>query len=136
MADRRSKYYEQQVLALREAQEEAIAEEPESGKAMVLNLSIQIDKAQTQEMIGAKRYFFFKFIEQEVAALRYQVAQEQNHGSENPKKTGGCERTFAQKKVFEREGATGKPSYGKEIQVGKPYNKNKKLPLPLKTLVM
>ena len=58
MADRRSKYYEQQVLALREAQEEAIPEEPESEWAIVLNLSIRIDKAQTQEMIGSKCDFF------------------------------------------------------------------------------
>ena len=48
-------------------------------------------------MIGAKRDFFFKFIEQEVAALRYQVAQELNYESKNPKKTGENERTFAQK---------------------------------------
>ena len=43
---------------------------------MVLNLSITINEAQTQEMIGAKRDFFFKFIKKDVAALRYQVAQE------------------------------------------------------------
>ena len=36
MADRRSKYYKQQVEALREAQKEAIPEEPESTRAMVL----------------------------------------------------------------------------------------------------
>ena len=57
MSDRRTKYYKQQVLALREAQEEAIPEEPESGRDMVLNLSIRINEVQTQEMIGAKRDF-------------------------------------------------------------------------------
>ena len=77
IADRRSKYYEQQVLALREAQEEASPENPESGRDMVLNISIRINETQTQEMIGAKRDFFFKFIEQEVSVLMYQVAQEQ-----------------------------------------------------------
>ena len=51
MNDRRAKYYEQQVLALREAQEGAIPEEPESGRDMVLNLSIRINEARTQEMI-------------------------------------------------------------------------------------
>ena len=60
IADRRSKYYEQQVLALREAQEEAPPENPESGRDMVLNISIRINEAQTQEMIGAKRDFFFQ----------------------------------------------------------------------------
>ena len=58
MSDRRTKYYKQQVLALREAQEEAIPEEPESGRDMALNLSIRINKAQPQEMIGAKHDLF------------------------------------------------------------------------------
>ena len=66
---------------------------------MVLNLSIRINEAQTQKVIGAKRDFFFKFIEQEVIALRYQVAQERNYETKNPKKTGGSERTFAQKEA-------------------------------------
>ena len=70
---------------------------------MVLNLSIRINEAQTQEMIGAKRDFFFKFIDKEVAALRYQVAQECNYEQKNP-------------------------IYAREAQGGKPYNKNKKLP--------
>ena len=35
---------------------------------------------------------------------------------------------MAQNEAFEREGATSKPSYGKEAQGGRPYNKNKKLP--------
>ena len=34
-----------------------------------------INEAQTQEMIGAKRDFFFKFIEKEVVALRYKVLE-------------------------------------------------------------
>ena len=105
-----------------------IPEEPETGKAMVLNLSIRINKAQTQEMIGAKRDFFFKFIEKEVAALRYQEAQEHNYEQKNPKKTSGNKRTFAQKEAFEREGANSKSSYGREAQGGKPYNKNNRLP--------
>ena len=46
-------------------------------------------------MIGAKRDFFFKFIEKEVAALRYHVAQERNHEQKNSKKTVGSQRTFA-----------------------------------------
>ena len=75
MSDRRAKCYEQQVLALREAQEEAIPEEPESGRDMVLNLAIRINKAETREMIETKCDFFFKFIEQEVIAMRYQMAQ-------------------------------------------------------------
>ena len=79
MVDRRSKYYEEQVQALREAKEEAVKGEPENGRAMVLNLSIRINEAQTQEMIGAKIDFFFNFIEKEVAALRYQIAQERNY---------------------------------------------------------
>ena len=54
---------------------------------MVLNLSIRINEAQTQEMIGAKRDFFFKFIEKEVAELRYQVAQEHNYEQKNPNPT-------------------------------------------------
>ena len=66
MSDRRAKYYEQQVVALREAQEEAIAEEPATGRDMVLNLSVRINKAQTKEMTRVKRDFYFKFIEQEV----------------------------------------------------------------------
>ena len=79
-------------------------------------------------MIGVKRNFFFKCIEKEVAALRCQVAQESNYEQKNPKKTGGNERIFAQKEVFEREGANSRPSYGREAQGGKPYNKNKRLP--------
>ena len=55
MADRRSKYYEEQVEAFIEAQEEAIPEERESGRVVVLNLSIRENEAQTQEMIGAER---------------------------------------------------------------------------------
>ena len=46
---------------------------------MVLNLSVRINEAQAQEMIGAKRSFFFTFIEKEVAAIRYQLAQERNY---------------------------------------------------------
>ena len=38
------------------------------------------------------------------------------------------ERTFAQKEAFEREGVTSKPTYGKEAQGGRFYNKNKKPP--------
>ena len=41
MADRRSKYYEQQVEALREAQDEAVPQVPENGREMVLNLSVR-----------------------------------------------------------------------------------------------
>ena len=59
MSDRRAKYYEQQVIALREAQDEAIPEGPATGRETVLNLSICINEAQTQEMIGAKREFTF-----------------------------------------------------------------------------
>jgi len=44
MADRRSKYYEHQVEVLQKAQEEAIPEEPVSGRDMVLDLSIRINK--------------------------------------------------------------------------------------------
>ena len=40
---------------MREAQEKAIPEERESGRAIVLNLSIRENEAQTKEMIGAKR---------------------------------------------------------------------------------
>ena len=69
MPDRRSKYYEQQVIALKEAQDEAIAEESATGRDMVLNLSVRLNEAQTLEMIGAKRDFYLKFIEQEVIAL-------------------------------------------------------------------
>lgn len=79
MPDRRSKYYEQQVVALREAQEEAIAKEPSTGRDMVFNLYVRINEAQTKEMVGAKREFYFKFIEHDVVALRYQVAQERNY---------------------------------------------------------
>ena len=53
---------------------------------MVLNLSVRINEAQTKEMVGAKREFYFKFIEQKVVALRYQVAQERNIEVKNPKK--------------------------------------------------
>ena len=60
MADRRSKYYKKQVEALRESQEEAIPEEPESGRAMVLNLSIRTNETQTQEMIGEKKRFLLQ----------------------------------------------------------------------------
>ena len=63
MADMRSKYCEQQVQALREAQEEIVPKESESGRDMVLNLSIRINEAQAQAMIGSKRAFFFSFIE-------------------------------------------------------------------------
>ena len=91
MSDRRAKYYQQQVIALREAQEEAIAEEP------------------AKEMIGAKRDFYFKFIEQEVIALRYQVAQERNYKVKSPKKTVGGEKSFAQKENYEKEGVSSKP---------------------------
>ena len=77
-------------------------------------------KHRPNKMIGVKRDFFFKFIEKEVAALRYQVAQERNYEQKNSKKTGGSERTFAQKEAFERKGATSKPPYGKEAQGGKP----------------
>ena len=45
MSDRRAKYHKQQVVALREAQEEAIAEEPATGRDMVLNLSVRINGA-------------------------------------------------------------------------------------------
>ena len=48
MVDRHSKYYEEQVKALREAQEEAVEGEPESCRAMVLNLSIRINEAQAK----------------------------------------------------------------------------------------
>ena len=61
---------------------------------MVLNLAIRINKAETREMIETKCDFFFKFIEQEVIAVRYQVAQERNYETKNPKKTGGSERTL------------------------------------------
>ena len=63
MADMRSMYCEQQVQALREAQEEIVPKESESGRDMVLNLSIRINEAQAQAMIGSKRAFFFSFIE-------------------------------------------------------------------------
>ena len=42
---------------------------------MVLNLSVRINEALAQEMIPAKRTFFFSFVEKEVAAMRYQLAQ-------------------------------------------------------------
>ena len=102
MADRRSKYYKKQVEALRESQEEAIPEEPESGRAMVLNLAIQINLVQTQEMIGAKRDFLFKFIEQEVAALRHQVAQEQNYESKILRRLVEMQGLLLKRKPFKR----------------------------------
>ena len=52
MVDRRSKYYEQQVQALREAQDEVVPEAPGSGREMVLNLSVRINEIQAQEMIS------------------------------------------------------------------------------------
>ena len=48
MVDRRSKYYEQQVQALREAHEEVVPEAPGSGREMVLNLSVRINEVQAQ----------------------------------------------------------------------------------------
>ena len=125
MPERRSKYYEQQVIALKEAQDEAIAEEPATGRDMVLNLSVRINEAQTLEMIGAKRDFYLKFIEQEVIALRYQVAQERNYETKNPKKAIGGEKSFAQKQNYEKEGGASKPYNGRENQSKKAPNKYK-----------
>ena len=48
MADRRSKYYEQRVQALREAQNEVVPAAPGSGREMVLNLSVRINEVQAQ----------------------------------------------------------------------------------------
>ena len=55
------------------------------------------------EMVGAKRDFYLKVIEQEVIALRYQVAQERNYETKSVKKTAGGERAFAQKEGYEKE---------------------------------
>ena len=110
MPERRSKYYEQQVIALKEAQE------PATRRDMVLNLSVCINEAQTMEMIGAKRDFYLKFIEQEVIALRYQVAQERNYETKSPKKAIGGEKSFAQKENYEKEEGISKPYSGRENQ--------------------
>ena len=56
---------------------------------MGLNLSIRINEAQAQEMIEAKRSFFLSYIEKEVAALRYQLAQERNYDQIRDPKIGG-----------------------------------------------
>ena len=117
MSDHRAKYCEQEVIALREAHEEAIAEETATGRDMVLNLSVRINEAQTKEMIGAKRDFYFKFIEQEVIALRYPVVPgERNSEKKSPKKTVGGEKSFAQKENYEKEGVTSKKYNGRENQ--------------------
>ena len=52
-----------------------------------------------KHMIGVKRDFFFKSIEQEVVALIYKVAQERNYDTKNPKTSGGGEMTFVQKET-------------------------------------
>ena len=125
MADWRSKHYKQQVQALREAQEEVVPEAPLNGRAMALDLSVRINEDQAQDMIEAKRSFFFSFIEKEFAALRYQLAQKRNFDKKGePKKSGARERSFALKEAFER--ANSKPSYGKDVQNGKPFDKYKK----------
>jgi len=84
--------------------DEVVPKAPENGREMVLNLSVLINEAQAQEMISAKRIFFFSFIEKEVATLRYQLAQERNYEQKKePKKT---ERNFAGKEGFERDGVS------------------------------
>ena len=51
MADRRSKYYEQRVQALRKAQDEVVPAAPGSGRERVLNLSVRINEVQAKEII-------------------------------------------------------------------------------------
>ena len=76
-----------------------IPEEPATDRDMVLNLSVRINETQTQEIIRAKRDLYFKFIEQQVIVLRYQVGQERNYETKGAMKTDGGERTLHRKKA-------------------------------------
>ena len=96
---------------------------------MVLNLSIRINEAQTQEMIGAKRDFFFKFIEQEVIALRYQVAQERNYETKNPKKLVEAKGLLHIMKPLRRKELLANHTMDKKVKEGN-------LPTSIKTLLL
>ena len=69
LEDRRSKYYEAQVEALRLAMEE-IEPPDEAGRELILNISLRVNEVQAQGHMEAKKNFFFSFIEKECDALR------------------------------------------------------------------
>ena len=109
--------------------DETVSEAHENGREMVLNLSVWINEAQNQERIPAKRMFFFSFIEKEVAALRYQLAQERNY--EQKKEPKKSERTFAGKEDYKRDDASSRPTKERDGQAGKTFNKLKKKCAPV-----
>ena len=75
--DRRAKYYEAQFEAPCEAMDE-LEQPKETGRELILNMSLRVNEIQAQGHMEAKRNFFFTFIEKEYEVLRYAESQERN----------------------------------------------------------
>jgi len=127
LEDRRSKYYEAQVEALREAMDD-LEQPKEKGRELILNMSFRVE-IQAQGQMEAKRNFFFSFIEkQKCETLRYAESQQQNY---ERKKTDvrRPEKTFAWRDPHGRDDY-GRKYHGKESQGKKNTSKFKKRDIP------
>ena len=100
----------------------------ESGRELILNMILRVNKIQAQGQMEARRNFFFTFIEKECEVLRYAESQERNF-ERNKKDVRRPEKTFAGREAHGRE-AHVREAHGRESQGNKNTSNYKKKDIP------